>query len=71
MKVRSITFAMSGANGGVRIYEMYVAVPAETTGINAVTTQKANTSKVVKFMQNGKLVIMKNGVKYNALGQQM
>ena len=69
--LRSLTFALSGANGGARIYEMLVAVPAETSGINAVTTQKANTSKVVKFMQNGKLVIMKNGVKYNALGQQM
>ena len=70
-KLKSISLLNTSSGGECRIYDMYIRVPAETTGINAVTTQKANTSKVVKFMQNGKLVIMKNGVKYNALGQQM
>lgn len=70
-KLKSISLLNTASGGECRIYDMYIRVPAETTGINAVTTQKANTSKVVKFMQNGKLVIMKNGVKYNALGQQM
>lgn len=69
--IRSIEILNTKSSGGARVYDMYVRVPSTTTGINAVTTQKANTSKVVKFMQNGKLVIMKNGVKYNALGQQM
>lgn len=70
-KLKSISLLNTSSGGECRIYDMYIRVPSETTGINAVTTQKANTSKVVKFMQNGKLVIMKNGVKYNALGQQM
>ena len=69
-KVRSITFAQSSANGGARIYDMYVRVPATATGISGVTVQNANSSKVVKFIKNGKVVIMKNGVLYNVLGQK-
>lgn len=69
-KVRSITFAQSSANGGARIYDMYVRVPATATGISGVTVQNANNSKVVKFIKNGKVVIMKNGVLYNVLGQK-
>ena len=70
VNVRKLTFSLSGANGGARIYEMYVTVPTTTTGINGVTVQNANNSKVVKFIKNGKVVIMKNGVLYNVLGQK-
>ena len=31
----------------------------------------AAESKAVKFFENGQLVIIKNGVKYNALGAQL
>ena len=31
----------------------------------------AAESKAVKFFENGQLVILKNGVKYNALGAQL
>jgi hypothetical protein len=31
----------------------------------------AAESKAVKFIENGQLVIIKNGVKYNALGAQL
>ena len=39
LKVRSITFSQSGANGGARIYDMYVRVPdtSGTTGIEGLT----------------------------------
>jgi hypothetical protein len=70
-KVRSITFAQSSANGGARIYDMYVRVPATATGINGVTIQDANSSKAVKFIKDGKVVIMKNGVLYNVFGQKL
>ena len=69
-KVRSITFAQSGANGGARIYDMYVRVPVQggtTTGINVVSDTAAD--KAHKMLQNGRLVILKNGIRYNAQGQ--
>ncbi len=70
-KVRSITFKQSGANGGARIYEMYISVPDVAAGINGVTIQNANSSKAVKFIKDGKVVIMKNGVLYNVFGQKL
>ena len=69
-KVRSITFQQNGANGGARIYEMYITVPTVADGINDVTVQKANNTKAVKFIKNGKVMILKNGVLYNVLGQK-
>ena len=68
-QVRAITFAQSGANGGARIYDMYVRVPANSTptGIESVKTSKvANTAK---YLENGRFVIMKHGIRYNAQGQ--
>ena len=69
VKVRTITFAQSGANGGARIYDMYVSVPDNSaTGITSVKT--ANTdSRTIKMMDNGRIIILKNGVRYNAQGQ--
>ena len=44
LKVRSITFSQSGANGGARIYDMYIRVPdtSSTTGI--ATMQNAQST---------------------------
>jgi hypothetical protein len=68
-KVRSITFAQSGANGGARVYDMLVKVPATSTptGISVVCSSTAD--KTQKAILNGRLVIMKNGIRYNAQGQ--
>jgi len=42
----------------------YVAVPSDETGmVNTEVTEKA-----VKMIENGQLIIIKNGVKFNALG---
>ena len=68
-QVRSITFRQSGANGGARIYEMYVKVPVTSTGITSVNTTDSSSQKVVKFIKNGKVVILKNDVMYNVQGQ--
>ncbi len=52
-------------------------IPFNVTDIVLVgdfTTAIDNTvmeSKAVKFFENGQLVIIKNGVKYNALGAQL
>jgi hypothetical protein len=72
-KVRTLTFQQDGANGGTRLYEMYITVPDDAPSaintINSAATSKAlqSTRKVIK---NGKLIIEHGGKQYNALGQQ-
>ena len=69
MQVRSISFQQDGANGGARVYDMYVKVPdVDLTGISTPTGIKKN-SGVTKAILNGRLVIQKDGVNYNVQGQ--
>lgn len=70
-QIRSIELLNTATNGGARVYDMYVRVPVSTTGINGVTIQDANSSKAMKFIKDGKVVIMKNGVLYNVFGQKL
>ena len=72
LKVRSITFQQTGANGGSRIYEMYVRVPLNETGVNNINAndnanQNATPAKVVV---NGRIAIIKNGVRYDLMGRE-
>ena len=78
-KVRSITFAQSNANGGARIYDMYVSVPTNSTdGIKSHEvyepneTHKTNRAhKTHKILQEAGIVIIKDGQRYNAIGQKI
>ena len=45
----------------------YMTVEEPSQGID----NTVNEAKTVKFFENGQLVILKNGVKYNALGAQL
>ena len=67
-KVRSITFAQSGANGGARVYDMYVKIPSNTTGIQSINTVSTDT-RTMKLMVDGRIVIVKDGRRYNVQGQ--
>lgn len=67
-QLRNISIAQKGANGGARIYDMYVRVPIKTNGIQDVKAVD-QAERTVKLFQNGRLVIVKNGTKYNAIGQ--
>ena len=70
-QVRSITIQQSGANGGARIYEMYVRVP-DTNGAGIESVKAAvQTGRTMKVLENGRLVIVKNGERYNVAGQKM
>ena len=72
VNVRNITFQQSGANGGARIYDMLIKVPAANdvpTGITSVGSLTAG--KVVKVISNGSLVIRKGDVNYNIQGQEV
>ena len=72
MNIRSITFGLTGANGGARIYEMYVAVPdLGSTGIQNINTNVNANSQTRKYISNGRIVIVKNGVRYNVQGQKL
>ena len=70
-QIRSLTFRQKGANGGARIYDMYVRVPAtDASGITSVNVaaEKVRTQKV---LEGGRLVIIKNGERFNLAGQKM
>lgn len=67
-QLRNISIAQKGANGGARIYDMYVRVPIKTNGIQDVKAVNL-AERTVKLFQNGRLVIVKNGTRYNAIGQ--
>ena len=71
MKVRSITFQQNGANGGTRIYDMYVRIPDVTeTGITAVSSS-SNAAVTFKYIDNNRIVISKGGNTYNTQGQRV
>lgn len=68
-KLRSIELLNNNSSGEVRIYDMYIRVPAGSespTGIREVSGFAAE--KAHKTIQHGQLIIWNNGVKYNAQG---
>ena len=67
-QIRTITFAQSGANGGARIYDMYVRVPQNSTnGIIQVMSDTRHEG-CHKIIQNGRISILRNGQRYNLQG---
>ena len=79
VNVRSITFQQDGANGGARVYDMYVRVPEDagtTTGIEGVGSRIDGQGETLegrrsKVFRNGRLIILKNGLQYNVQGQEL
>ena len=71
--IRSITFQQEGANGGTRLYEMYVCVPDNSaTGVNNINANdNANLNATpAKVVVNGRIAIIKNGVRYDLMGRE-
>ena len=52
---------------GWSLLEGFILIAEKTTGINNVEAAE----KAVKMIENGQLVIIKNGVKYNVVGSQI
>lgn len=69
VNVSSITFQQNDANGGARIYDMFIRVPDNNTSISDSAFPSAKN--VVKYCRNGRIVIVRNGICYNAQGQVM
>ena len=69
-QTRTLTLLNTSGSGGARVYDMYVRVPYKATdGISTVTTSaRQGTQKVIL---DGRLVIVKDGQCYSALGQKV
>ena len=70
VNVRSITFQQNEANGGARVYDMFIRVPDNSTSIPFSTLQSAKAT-VLKICRHGRIVIVKNGIQYNIQGQKL
>ena len=70
VNVRSITFQQNEANGGARVYDMFIRVPDNSTSIPFSTLQSAKAT-VLKYCRQGRIVIVKNGIQYNIQGQKL
>lgn len=69
--VRTIEILNTKSSGGARIYDMYIRVPdPNATSISNVNANTNVNNITRKYISNGKVVIVKNGVRYNALGQR-
>ena len=68
-QIRTIELLNTASGGGARVYDMYVRVPDASA--TAITTVKSNSVdlRTVKMMENGRVIIMKNGQRYNMQGQ--
>ncbi len=72
LNIRKISLLNNNSGGEVRLYDMYIRVPDNgTTGISGINAAAEKTGKVVKFFKDGQLVILKNGVLYNSVGQKL
>jgi hypothetical protein len=70
LSVRTITFRQNGANGGARIYDLLIKVPADDAEPTTIATPRSlgaeDATKTI--LRHGQLVIEKNGKRYNAVG---
>lgn len=68
-QIRSIELLNISSSGGARVYDMYVRIPAPSA--TAITTVKSNSVnlRTMKMMENKRIIIMKNGQRYNLQGQ--
>lgn len=70
--IRTLSLLNNNSSGEVRIYDMYIRVPDNGNapdGIHEIGGFSAE--KTYKVMQDGRLVIWNNGVRYNAQGIKM
>jgi hypothetical protein len=71
-QIRAIELLNTATGGGARVYDMYVRVPDPTaTSISNVNANFNENAKTRKYISNGRIVIVKNGIRYNTLGQKM
>lgn len=62
-----LTFTVTYKSG----VKLSLKVESTSTGINDISTTKKNSTKVIKYIENGQIVIVKNGKRYTISGVQM
>ncbi len=67
-KVTSIRFAGNSAKGALTILPSSIVLHAKKTNPTALDNANVNV-KVVKVIENGQVFILRDGVRYNTLGQ--
>ena len=69
-QIRTIELLNTSSSGGARVYDMYVRVPAPQTP-TGISTANADYRQAAtgKYVSGGRVVIVKNGVRYNLQGQ--
>ena len=70
-QIRTIELLNTASGGGARVYDMYVRVPGTgSTGVQTVQAvgQQNGTRKV---LEQGRLIIIKNGERFTVLGQKL
>lgn len=62
-----LTFTVTYKSG----VKLSLKVESTSTGINDISTTKKNSTKVIKYIENGQIVIVKNGKRYTVSGVQI
>ncbi len=71
-QIRSIEILNAASGGEARIYDMYVRVPDYSeTAISNINVNAAASTVTGKFVENGRIVVVKNGVRYDLLGRKL
>jgi hypothetical protein len=72
LKLKSIQLTNSSSGGECRIYDMYIRVPEDETGVNNINAnENANLNATpAKVVVNGRIAIIKNGVRYDLMGRE-
>ena len=69
LDIRSISLLNNNSSGEVRIYDMYIRIPDTGTGISSFPCEES-TYSTRKYIQDGSVIIEKNGMRYNVTGQR-
>ena len=71
-QIRSIELLNASTGGGARVYDMYVRVPdTSVTGIETLKATAFRPMGTTKVLEQGRLVIVRNGDRYRVTGQKM
>ncbi|MBO7051585.1 MAG: right-handed parallel beta-helix repeat-containing protein [Prevotella sp.] len=70
--IRTIEILNTKSSGGARVYDQYIRVPLTETAISNVNANdNLNVNVPVKVVSGGRIVVLKNGVRYDILGRKL
>lgn len=70
--IRTIEILNTKSSGGARVYDQYIRVPLTESAISNVNeSANLNVNVPVKVVSGGRIVVVKNGVRYDILGRKL